>query len=296
MIMRYRSGNNIQAWVVAITLAMTSVHAAGWRASHLPGSAPAMSLAGGGRALPANMLLSGVNPAHVWQDRAEQVEYGHLKLFAGSRGHTFRWHAGPQGKPTQIVLQSVVDDDLELRGTVPTAEPLAKFQAWLMTATLNRGITLGGTRLGIGITAAYERIYVYSARAAWFSIGWQGAFNDWLSWGVSVQNLGIAADLNRQNDPVGLRSGAGLAARLPGDHYLSLDLVNDDLTGLMPVAGWYHQGVLLTTFGGMRLTGNDILLSGGFSLLWKAWSLSYALAYQDSQLGIPTIFTLARSF
>ena len=48
----------------------------GWRTSYLPASATAMSLAGGGIALPSDIALTTVNPAHIWGAARETVEYG----------------------------------------------------------------------------------------------------------------------------------------------------------------------------------------------------------------------------
>ncbi|MEE9162733.1 MAG: hypothetical protein V3U35_07145, partial [Candidatus Neomarinimicrobiota bacterium] len=130
--------------VLIMVLALVQPGAAlGWRASLLPSSATALALAGGGRALPGTVGLSLVSPAHLWGARGEQVEFGYLRMFGDLAGFGIRWHGDWRQRPVQLVLRSLVEDNLELRGEVPTADPLAFFSARLLSATLMRGWQLG---------------------------------------------------------------------------------------------------------------------------------------------------------
>ena len=151
-----------------------SLKALGWRANYLPASATALSLAGGGRALPSAITLTTVNPAHVWGERREAVEYGYLRMFGDLAGHTLRWHGPWRTKPLQLVLRSMVEDGIELRGEVPTADPLAYFSARMLSATILRGWTVGATQLGLATTFAYQRIFNYAASGLWLSAGLRG--------------------------------------------------------------------------------------------------------------------------
>lgn len=282
-------------FLLAGLASVQSLSALGWRAHHLPGSATALALAGGGAAIPGNMTLTTVNPAHVWGLEGEAVEFGGLSMFGDLTGYGLKWQVPWRARPTQLILRSMAEDDLELRDETPTAEPLAYFSARLLSATFLRGWRLGATNLGLGITFAYQRTYEYSARGLWLSAGWQGEPLPWLRWSLTVNNLGVGEALNRERDPVALRAGAGVAVKTPlGGSYLSLDLWLDDRHGLIPCLAWQGSGEVLRFLAGIRWETGAPLLAAGFQLTYHRWAVSYAFGYQDRTLGQPHMLSLCR--
>ena len=195
----------------------------------------------------------------------------------------------------QLVLRSMVEEDLELRNDVPTAEPRAYFSARLLSATLLRGWRLGTTNLGLGITFAYQRVYEYSARGLWLSAGWQGEPLPWLRWNLTLNNLGVGDALHRERDPVALRTGAGVAVRTPlRGSYISLDLWFDDRQGLVPCLAWQGSGQVMQFLAGVRWETGSPLLTAGFQLAYHRWAVSCAYGYQDRALGQPYMLSLSR--
>ena len=283
--------------LLAVCLAAAqSLSALGWRASFLPSSATALALAGGGRALPGNMTLSLVSPAHLWGAQSEQLEFGYLRMFGDLAGFGVRWHRYRNGRPVQLVLRSQVEDELELRGPVPTADPLALFSARLLSVTYLWGRRLGATRLGFGLTAAYQRIFEYSGSGFWVSAGWQGEPLPWLRWGLSVDNLGVGESLVAGGDPGSLFSaGAGLAVKTPlWNSYVSLDLGWEETLGPVPTTAWHVPGDVLQLNLSVRWEGEDPLLAAGFQWKYRRWAVAYSYAYQSRVLGLPHMITLGR--
>ncbi len=276
-------------------VSVSSLEGLGWRSSYLPASATALSLAGAGMALPSDIALTSVNPAHIWGANRETVEYGYLRMFGDLAGHTLRWHGLWRSKPLQLILRSMAEDGLELRGETPTSEPLAYFSARMLSVTLSRGWMLGTTRVGISTTVAYQRIFDYAARGVWLSAGWQGEFTSWLRWGLMVSNLGAGEQLASERESVGIRAGYGLAIKTPGlDGELTLDLLVDEHQGLLPSLGWQGAGQVFRLVAGIRLVTGAPLLGAGFQFRYHRWSVSYAYSYQDRALGQPQMFTLSR--
>lgn len=272
-----------------------SLLALGWRAYHLPGSATALALVGGGAALPGNIALTLVNPAHVWGLEGEAVEFGGLRMFGDLRGYDLKWQHPWRGKPAQLVLRSLSEDDLELRGEVPTAEPLAYFSTRLLSATFLRGWRLGTNNLGLGLTLAYQRTFEYSARGIWLSAGFQGEPLPWLRYSFAVNNLGIGEALNQERDAVAMRVGAGIALRTPlAGSYLSLDLWLDDQQDLIPYVAWQSSGEVLQFLAGVRWEGDVYLVAAGIQLTHQRWAVSYAYGYEDRSLGQPQMLSLSR--
>ncbi len=282
------------AWLSTLMM-VQSLSALGWRAYHLPGSATALALVGGGAALPGNISLTLVNPAHVWGLEGEAVEFGGLRMFGNLRGYDLRWQHPWRGKPAQLILRSLSEDDLELRGEVPTAEPLAYFSTHLLSATFLRGWRLGTNDLGLGLTLAYQRTFEYSARGVWLSIGCQGELLPWLRYSFTVNNLGIGETLNRKRDEVATRMGAGLAIRTPlAGSYLSLDLWLDDQQDLIPYLAWQSSGEVLRFLAGVRWKEDVYLVAAGIQLIHQRWAVSYAYGYEDQSLGQPQMLSLSR--
>jgi hypothetical protein len=272
------------------------LQALGWRASYLPGSAAALALGGGGASYPASIALTMANPAHVWGQEGEALEFGYLRMFGDLKGYNLRWHRTVHEKPLQLVLQSRVEDDIELRGDVPTAEPLGYFSARLMTASVIRGWQLGGVRIGINLTGAYQRIFEYSAWGAWLSAGLQSEPLAWLRWSLTIRNAGAATTLNTESDSVIPRLGAALAIKTPGqDSYLSIDLWSDQYQGFIPALSWRGSTGDLQLAAGIRWENEAPLFTAGFSINYRQWTIAYAYGYQETTLGQPYLLSLGRN-
>jgi hypothetical protein len=272
-----------------------SVSALGWRASHLPVSATALALAGGGAALPGNMSLSALNPAHVWGAERETVEFGYLRMFGDLAGYGVQWQSTWRARPVQLALRSLVEDGIELRGEVPTAEPLALFSARFLSASLIRGWRLGPTTLGLSLTMAYQRIYEYSAYGAWLSAGWHGEPWPWLRWSITLANLGVSETLNLNRDPVTRRLGAGVAIKTPlQGSYIALDLWHDERGRLIPNLAWQTRKEIINLTAGIRWESEAPLLTAGFQLSLRRWTISYAAGYQSTTLGQPHMLSIGR--
>lgn len=284
---------------VAILLSLMAVQsswALGWRASYLPGSATALALGGGGAAHPYNIALTMANPAHVWGLEGEALEFGYLRMFGDLKGYSLRWHRTMKERPLQLVLQSRVEDEIELRNDVPTAQPLAYFSARLMTASIIRGWQLGGIRIGASLTGAYQRIFEYSAWGTWISAGCQGEPLPWLRWSLTVSNLGMATALNVDSESVIPRLGAALAIKTPlQNSYLSIDLWEDEFQGFVPALAWRNSGSALNLAAGVRWENDTPLITAGFDFSYRRWTIAYAYGYQETTLGQPHLLSLGRN-
>ena len=289
--------SRIAAALVLSFVAVQSLWALGWRASYLPGSALDLALGNGGAAHPYNIALVSANPVHVWGQESEALEVGHLRMFGDLKGYNLRWHRTVRAKPLQLVLQSMVEDDIELRSNIPTAQPLGYFSARLMTASIIRGWRLGSLSLGVNLTGAYQRIFEYSAGGLWVAAGFQGELFPWLRWGLTVRNLGFATAVNVESESVIPRVGAAVAVKTPllQDSYLSVDLWTDEYQGLMPVLAWRNIGKNLNLSAGLRWENDAPLITAGIDISYRRWTVAYAYGYQETTLGQPHLLSLGRN-
>lgn len=246
-------------------------------------------------AAPGHIDLIRVNPAHLWGQESEALAVGYLRMFGDLRGFVARWHGSYRRQPTQLLLRSMVEGDIELRSDIPTSEPLALFAARYMSASLFRGWRFGTTNLGLGVTVAYQRMYDYSARGVWLTAGVRGNLMPKLAWGLVVSNLGVGEELIQTRESPGPRTSAGLAWETPlWGSVLSLDMHYDGEYGLWRSVGWQSAGDFFRVTAGVRWTEGAPLLAAGFQLTHRSWQVSYAYGYQNKALGQPQMLNLAR--
>ena len=233
---------------LALVLSMSAmlplcIFATGWRSAYLPGSALALSLAEGGTAFSHQIELASLNPAHVWGETVESVNYSHLQMFGDLYSHNLRWHGTYHNQPTQFELRSVAEAGLELRGLTPTSEPLGEFSARYLSASIFRGAQLGRIKFGLGITYAYQRIYEYAASSLTLSFGAASDITNWLRWGAAVQGLGTGQKLHEQKAILPRRFNLGVAAALPWRAgTLAIDAIYEPLTNWRPSFAYYYNG------------------------------------------------------
>ena len=285
---------------VVLLLAVTSsdpLLALGWRASLLAASPAALAFAGGGIGWWPNPALIDINPAHVWGIESESVGYGHLRMFGDLRGSVVTWQGRYRGSPMQLRLRTLSEDGIELRGDIPTTEPLGLISARLMSATITRGRRLLGGQLGISVTGAYQRIYYFDARGLWLSAGWSRQLSDRLSWGAAITRIGLGEGLGSSTfSTLPWKAGAGVVLFSPLFGRLGIDVNYDADIGAAPAVGWESGGGIWVAQAGVQAVGDEYRLAFGLGIELSNWSAGYALSYQNSALGLPQMFQASRKF
>ncbi len=274
--------------------------ATGWRTSYLPSSSVSIGLAGGGIALPAQLSLSQVNVAHIRGIGGEYLEYSNLRMFAGLGGHAIRWRLPNDDHPAMVQVSSVSDDGYELRDG-PSSEPLGYFGVRLFTATVARSFAVGSGYMGISLTGAYEQIYIYSARGAWLSMGWQQELTPSVRVGASIRNIGYAEPLNIAGESLMPQGGLGIAVKLPwGDSWLSGDALYEEIGTAEPVITpifSVQSGIdNLKIYIGARFESQETLYTAGIQLSHKRWVAGYGYGYQSGPLGNPQMISFGWRF
>lgn len=271
--------------------------ALGWRASLLASSPATLAFAGGGIGWWPNRALIDVNPAHVWGISSESVGYGHLRMFGDLRGSVVTWQGRYRGRPTQLRLRTLSEDGIELRGDIPTTEPLGLISARLISATITRGGQLLGGQLGLSVTGAYQRIYYFGARGLWFSAGWSRQLSDRLSLGAAVTRIGLGEALGSSDvSTLPWQAGAGVVLASPLFGRLGIDINYDADFGAAPAVAWEGGGNIWVMQAGLQALDDEYRLAFGVGIELENWSAGYALSYQNSALGLPQMFQASLKF
>lgn len=272
----------------------------GWRTGYLPSSSVSIGLAGGGIALPAQISLSQVNVAHIRGIDGEYLEYSNLRMFAGLGGNSIRWRLPNNDYPTMVHIGSISDDDIELRDG-PSSEPLGYFGVRLITAAVARSFAVGGGFIGISITGAYQQIYIYSARSAWLSLGWQQQLTPWLRVGASIRNLGFSEPMNTAEESLKPQAGLGIALKLPwADSWISGDALYEQISAvesvITPIIALQSGIDNLKFYVGLRIAPHETLYTAGVQLSHKQWVAGYGYGYQNGTLGNPQMVSFGWRF
>ncbi|MCH8327370.1 MAG: hypothetical protein IID15_02440 [Candidatus Marinimicrobia bacterium] len=288
----------IRAAVMLLAVASADpLLALGWRASLLATSPAMLAFAGSGIGWLPNPALIDVNPAHVWGIASESVGYGHLRMFGDLRGSVVTWQGHYRGSPTQLRLRTMSEEGIELRGDIPTTEPLGLISASLMSATLTRGRQLLGGQLGMSITGAYQRIYYFDARGLWFSAGWSRQLSSRVSLGAAITRIGLGETLTGDTfSSLPWKAGAGIMLVSPLLGRLGIDVNYDADFGAVPAAAWESGGDMWVVRIGAQALGDEYRLAFGLGFDLENWSVGYALSYQNSALGLPQMFQASRKF
>ncbi len=288
-----RSGPRIALLLLTAALPLQAL---GWRSSYLAGSPLALALAGGGTAWTANGYLIEINPAHVWGVDGESIGYGYLRMFGNLGGHVLTWQGRLRGRPAQLRLRTLAEDDIELRGDVPTADPLGTFGARLMEAELSRGWMLGALQVGVSLTVAYQRIFEYSGRGAWLSAGVLGNLGSRVRWGLAVSHIGVGEGLgSRDLEPQPWRLQGGAMLKLPSLlGRIGIDVGLDSRSNVLPGVVWETGTGPWQVRLGLRQVAGEYRLGLGFGLLQDRWRVAYAVSYQGRTLGLPQMIQVSR--
>lgn len=255
-----------------------------------------LAIAGAGLAWSPDGSLVEINPAHVWGVGSEELGYGYLRMFGGLAGHTLTWQGHWRGAPSQLRMRTLIEKEIELRGDIPTAEPLGLFSARLMTVQLTRGWQLGLTQVGISVGAGYQRMYQYDGRGFWFSAGWQGALGSRIRWGLALSNVGLGESLvSDQLAVLPWRGGGGIALSLGRKlGTLAADMVIDSRRGSLRSIAWQSGGEGWQALLGIQQSSSGLRFGAGFQFSKGAWQIGYASSYQASGLGQPQMVQLSR--
>ena len=288
-----RSGSRLALLLLTAALPLQAL---GWRSSYLAASPLALALAGGGTAWMPDAYLIEINPAHVWGVDGESIGYGHLRMFGNLGGHVVTWQGALRGRPTQFRLRTLAEDDIELRGDVPTAEPLGTFGARLIEAELSRGWMLGTLQVGVSLTAAYQRIFEYDGRGVWLSAGLLGNLGSRVRWGLSVSHIGVGegpgtSDLASQ---LWRLQGGVMLKLLPLFGQIGIDAGFDSRSNVLTGVVWQTGTGPWQVCLGLRQVAGEYRLGLGFGLSHERWRVAYAYSYQGRTLGQPQMIQVSR--
>lgn len=199
-----------------------------------------------------------------------------------------------------VQLGSVSDDDIEQRDG-PTSEPLGYFGVRLITVSMARAFAVGGGYIGVSVTGAYQQIYIYSARSAWLSIGWQQELTSWLRVGATIRNLGFTEPLDIAEESLKPQAGLGIAVKLPwANTWISGDALYEQINSaesvITPILSAQSGIDNMKIYVGLRLAPQGILYTAGIQLNHKQWVMGYGYGYQNGILGNPQMISFGWRF
>ncbi len=241
---------------------------------------------------------NGNNPATVFaHGPGPGMDISHGSWLADSRISAIKISFPGQKMSYGLNLKYVELDDLELRSSRPTDDPLAFYSA--------SGFTLGGSFnrvwLGMEMGAAlrYIRIDLYSENSSGFAVdfGLTKIVSPKIKLGVAVLNAGQMSVLKSEIPELPFRiittsSLMFTTGQVVNDVSLTGEwssLVNGSTMRVSSVSQWKNFAFRL----GSKLSSEVIEISGGVGLQFGIYGLNYGARFGSQDLGFPQMIDLS---
>lgn len=238
-----------------------------------------------------------INPARISVKIPGSVlQLSHGNWMADANVSTVRLFFPGRQNPFTLNLKYVDMDGLELRSDRPTDEPLAHFGA--------SGLAIGGSSstewkgLNIGATLHFVRIDLYTENSSGFALdlGMTKELPTHITLGGAILNLGKMSALKQEKPELPLRLISTASFRYetgPIKNDISItgewSKLNND--GIMYVTTASHYEYMQLRLGS-KIARNVTEISGGISLRFGMYGLSYGIRFGSQDIGFPQMLDL----
>ena len=233
-----------------------------------------------------NINASGIN------NIKNSVSFSSLSWYQGVKGSNidFKWG---KTKHHYINVYNLSADNIELRDLVPNDNPIGLFDIHHISLSYVFGTHIS-EKLNIGVRTnfSYNQLYVDESYGYHINFGVSYLYNKFLSFGISLQQLGLEK-YNNTNHTYPLLAGIGanmnlnkLNTQINADIIYNEELDNPISVTISSISKFSGFGIIT----GYYFNENKQELSCGFSFRYRKIQFDYGIGFHDS-LGSPTIFS-----
>ncbi|MCB0281209.1 MAG: PorV/PorQ family protein [Calditrichae bacterium] len=192
---------------------------------------------------------------------------------------------------------------IAIRGTTPTDEPAGTSEAYNLALALSYAREYEKDwHIGISVKYLFEKYYFVSAPGWALDLGLirKNVFEN-LDWGITLQNIGKMAALDKQETPLPLMIRTGIAYQIPELLDNNLRIISDLL--------WIKDEKMYVKFGleyaiseylvirsGLKNGNENLLFTAGLGINYQSFHLDYAYAPFEYDLGSSNRISVGLSF
>ncbi len=264
----------------------------GFQALNFPQNAYQLALSGAGLGGEVHPLA---NPAAILVQKQPHLQFSHNNWFGDVSGNQFMVAWNKQ-RPQLLTLQTWDLNDIELWGEIPDEEPLGEFGVhWLATA-YTRGYHFGEWNTGFTFRASYAKLYTETNSAVTVDVGASRIFNDNISLGFVLKNIGYSAGDLDMTLPVTI--GGGITYLRPDfETVFMLDMAYTEEHDVIINGGIEKSWNSFKLLGGFLASGDQIRYSAGFAVKYRRWEIAYGAAFHENDiLGMPNFIDFSLYF
>jgi len=290
--------------IFCLIIVINFAFAIGLRALIIPQNAILLATSSTGIAYNFNL-----NPANLYQEN-NFFSFSSNNWLVDIKGQkvSMLYNTNNGKNPSYLSMESLTDDNIELRGEIPNDTPLGYLGAYWYAVEFGQTLDLKqlnnniNFEFGYKIKINYSKLYTSSMYGYSIDLGMNKQINEYNSIGLVVKNLGkeFSSSIDVEDNIFlnkGTSYGIGLISHIP-KIYISLitDVYLQDSTVLKKISIKTELPFFNIYIGQSKSkTYKDI--GWGFSVDLSNWMLSYGTIKNDnSALGNPSSIELTRKF
>tara|TARA_B100000700_G_scaffold227001_1_gene250620 strand:- start:29875 stop:30744 length:870 start_codon:yes stop_codon:yes gene_type:complete len=258
-----------------------------------------LALSGAGTALLGDPSLFRLNPALVVKDNpVSEVYFSYNSWLAGIVGHSVLAVQPFRGGSIALGFRSLSINDLELRTSKPTDNPIANFASSGISLEAGWGKKLGLVQFGGTFRLIRMESFIYSSSGLGLDGGITYSFNrNKIVTGIAFRNVGIMKKFNKvvPKMPTILSLGIVISSfpKIKSIDFLStISIDNSELYGTVFRLGGEFTWEDLIIWTGTHSSKELQSFSGGVGFRSRILTISYGFQLASNNLGIPHILQI----
>ena len=234
------------------------------------------------------------NPAFLnSKGKSDELSFAYGKWFGETENISFEWQGKFRLNSAGLKIRYVGINDIELRGSIPSSEPIGYYGAYGVSSKVVTSFTNGNFNSGLALQMISMQLYqdASSGFAVDFGISWQASKKFTIA--GSVLNLGRMNPLRNERPILPTRLiGMAMYELKGGDIFFSFE--SNELVD-KPIYSLGSNFKLENIFFGATamINQNSKILSSGIGINLGAYSFSYGFQYGDQNIGFPQIIDIS---
>jgi hypothetical protein len=200
------------------------------------------------------------------------------------------------GNTGGVQLRYVGLNDLELRSSIPSDEPLGRFDAYGTALDLSYAFHKNGLNFGAAMHTLHMQIYTESAAGLAIDVGVLYEVNNGLILGGSILNIGKTGKLYKKNPALPLRITGGIAypyqtGNLKNTGFLSGEYAQINNQVIIKVgneSNWNGLSLRINS----QVAKNSTSYGGGVGFSVGLYQFNYGLNFDSKKLGTSQLITV----
>ena len=235
-----------------------------------------------------------INPAFLnTTGKSDELSFAYGKWFGETENLSFEWKGKFRLNSAGLKVRYVGINDIELRGNVPSSDPIGYYGAYGVSGKAVTSFTKGNINYGLALQMISMQIYqdASSGFAVDFGISWN--VNKKLTMSGSVLNLGKMNPLKNEKPKLPTRF-IGITTYEVNIGEIFFGFETNELVD-KPIYNVGSNFKIDNIFFGATaiMNNNSKMISSGIGINLGSYSFSYGFQYGDQNIGFPQIIDIS---